>query len=127
MRFTFLIGVILICLLLVQCKTVQNAHSVEELESAIQGRWNIEYVECCGRTSAITYGGTQSIRFKPKKQAYVLSNNHVKSKGSYKLSSEKIGTLIYIGDRSPAILRITDGRLFIDWSYMDLKREVYGR
>lgn len=99
---------------------------MDELTSAIQGKWDIKYEVCCGRTSATTYGGNKSIRFNTKKKNYTIYQQRaVKSKGNYTLKPSRMGTLIQLEDRSPAIIRITDGLLFIDWSYMDLEREVY--
>ena len=125
-KYYFLITLATITLLLIQCKTVKDAYQIDELTSAIQGKWHIEYEVCCGRTSATTYGGNKSIRFNTKKFTYTIyEQNEVKQRGNYTLKTNKIGTLIQLENRFPAILRITNSQLFIDWSYMDLQREVY--
>lgn len=119
---------ILLSFLMIQCKSLKEVTEVAQLQTLIKGKWNIEHEECCGRTNTVTYGGNQSIVFNTKKQTYSTYKGTEKLKsGKYALSSDEKGTMIQLDDRYPAIIRITDGLLYIDWSYMDLKREVYKR
>lgn len=111
-----------------QCSSTKNISEQDQLASAIKGTWVIDHEVCCGRTSATTYGGNKSIQFDTKKSTYTIYNGStIEKQGKYSLSTQEPGTMIRLDERSPAILRITDGKLYIDWSYMDLKREVYKR
>lgn len=115
-------------MLIMSCATVKNATEVEELSSAIKGEWKIEYKVCCGRTASTTYGGNTSIRFNVKKSTYVIfEGDVVKEKGSYSIFKDEIGSMIKMDESFPAIIRIEDGMLYIDRSYMDLERKVYSK
>ncbi|MCO5232362.1 MAG: hypothetical protein LC105_09905 [Chitinophagales bacterium] len=128
MKQIFLGIMILLSFLIIQCAAINNATEPAQLQSAIKGKWNIEYEECCGRTNTVTYGGSQAIHFNIKNQTYrIYHGSEIQKSGNYSLSADEKGTMIQLEDRFPAILRITDGLLYIDWSYMDLKREVYKR
>ena len=49
-------------------------------------------------------------------------------KGHYKIQHhEEMGDMIILDDNFPAIIRIEEGKLFIDRGYMDLKTEVFQR
>ncbi len=127
MRGTYLL-LFIVFLALIQCRTVKSIDDTKTLTTAINGTWQIEHVVCCGRTSAITYGGNKSIKFNTKQQKFILYQGaKAVQKGSYSIKDGEFGTMINLDDKFPAILRITDGKLFIDWSYMDLQREVYSR
>ena len=110
------------------CATTKNTSSNSAFEKSIRGTWKIDHVVCCGRTSSVTYGGKQTITFRPRKSKYklVLMSNKVE-KGYYSIEQSKIGQMLQLADRSPAIIRVEDRKLFIDWSYMDLNLDVYSR
>lgn len=126
-KLNFIITFLCIVLLF-QCTSTKNISEQDKLASVIKGTWVIDHEVCCGRISATTYGGNKSIQFNTKKSIYTIYNGStIEKQGQYSLSTKEIGTMIQLDDRMPAILRITDGKLFIDWSYMDLRREVYKR
>ncbi len=126
-KFNFII-IFLLGLFSLHCKSAKDVRNSDELSSAIKGKWKIDHEVCCGRNSKTTYGGNKSIHFNTKKSIYTIYNgSKVEQQGNYTLESKELGTMIKLKDGYPAIIRITEGKLFIDWSYMDLRREVYAR
>lgn len=127
-RLNFVLTAILSGWVMMSCSTVKNATEQNELSKALQGEWMIDHEICCGRNSSVSYGGNSSIKFNTKKSTYTIFNgNHAIQKGSYSLSKGEIGTMIKMDESFPAIIRIEEGMLYIDRSYMDLERKVYSK
>lgn len=127
-RLKFTLAILFVGFLSMNCAKVKNARDLDVLSKAIKGQWNINYKECCGRTSSITYGGKESIRFNVKKSIYTLyEGDSIVSTGKYTMETTEIGTMIKMENSFSAIVRIEDGNLLIDRSYMDLERKVYSK
>ncbi|HUH74319.1 MAG TPA: hypothetical protein VLZ75_07910 [Chitinophagales bacterium] len=126
-QFAFFLSVVFI--LLSSCSSPKNAQNGEDIKNSIKGTWKIYYETCCGRTSQTTFGGNKTLKFNTKKSTYVYSENEsVIQKGHYEIKmDEEIGDMIYMDDNFPAIIRMEEGKLFIDKGYMDLKTEVFQR
>ena len=123
-----ILSLVLFSGLFMQCKTVKNATTASDLSHAIKGVWKIDYVSCCGRVTDTIFDGNQTIHFDTRHSLYAIYQGEEKVKsGVFHLQAKKMGTMILLDQQYPAILRITDKKLYIDWSYMDLKREVYKR
>lgn len=128
MRNFFLIIPLFFSFIFFQCRTAKNAGGADQLSTAIKGKWKIEHEVCCGRNSSTTYGGNKSIYFNTKKSIYTIyKGDQIEKQGQYTLQTGELGTMIKLDENYLAILRITDGKLYIDRSYMDLRREVYQR
>lgn len=126
-KFNFII-IFLLGLFSLHCKSTKDVRNSDEIASAIKGEWKIDHEVCCGRNAKTTYGGNKSIHFNTKKSTYTIyDGDKIEQQGNYTLESQEMGTMIKLKEGYPAIIRITEGKLFIDWSYMDLRREVYKR
>lgn len=126
-KFAFFLSLAFI--LFSSCSSPKSAQNGEDIKNDIKGTWKIYYETCCGRTSQTTYGGNKTIKFNTKKSAYVYSENEkVIQKGKYEIKlDQEIGDMIQMDDNFPAIIRIEEGKLYIDRGYMDLKIEVFQR
>lgn len=116
-------------LLFMSCTSSQNISGGEAIKNAIKGTWTIKYETCCGRNAVTTYGGNKTITFNIKKGTYKIADTSTATeRGNFTMDTEnEMGTMIKIGDKFPAIIRIQDGELIIDRGYMDLNKEVYTR
>ena len=127
-KFAFLLSIVFI--LLASCSSPKNAQNGDDIKNDIKGNWKIYYETCCGRTSQTTFGGNKTIQFNTKKSTYTYIDNSggVIQKGKYEIKiDEEIGDMIHMDDNFPAIIRIEEGKLYIDRGYMDLKIEVFQR
>ena len=128
LKFVFFLSFVFI--LFASCTSSKGAKKGEDIDNEIKGTWKIYYETCCGRTSKTTFGGNKTIQFNTKKMTYTYLNNDGGDiqKGHYKIQHhEEMGDMIILDDNFPAIIRIEEGKLFIDRGYMDLKTEVFQR
>ena len=127
LKFIFLLSFVFI--LFSSCSSPKNTQNGEDIKNDIKGTWKIYYETCCGRTSKTTYGGNKTLKFNTKKSTYEYSENEsVIQKGHYEIKlDQEIGDMIQMDDNFPAIIRMEEGKLFIDRGYMDLKTEVFQR
>ena len=125
----FILSLSFIFILFSSCSTTKNTQNGEDIKNDIKGTWKIYYETCCGRTSKTTYGGNNTLKFNTKKSTYEYSENEsVNQKGHYEIKlDQEIGDMIQMDDNFPAIIRMEEGKLFIDRGYMDLKTEVFQR
>ena len=125
----FILSLSFIFILFSSCSSPKNAQNGEDIKNDIKGTWKIYYETCCGRTSKTTYGGNKTLKFNTKKSTYEYSENEsVIQKGHYEIKlDQEIGDMIQMDDKFLAIIRMEEGKLFIDRGYMDLKTEVFQR
>lgn len=125
----FILSLSFIFILFSSCSSPKNTQNGEDITNDIKGTWKIYYETCCGRTSKTTYGGYKTLKFNTKKSTYEYSENEsVIQKGHYEIKlDQEIGDMIQMDDNFPAIIRMEEGKLFIDRGYMDLKTEVFQR
>ncbi|MCO5247987.1 MAG: hypothetical protein M9887_03440 [Chitinophagales bacterium] len=126
LKFYFLS--IVMAVFLMSCKSSKSLSETTTIEKSMKGLWNIEYVNCCFRNAVTTYGGKQSIEFNTKKKTYRLINSDgVLQKGAYSITKGELGTMLNLLNQPPALIKVQDDHLVIDWSYMDLSLNVYKR
>ncbi len=126
LKFTLILSIVFI--LFSSCSSSKSAQNGDDIAKDIQGKWKIYYETCCGRTSQTTFGGNKTLQFNTKKSTYTYIDNGSIIQGHYTIElQQEIGDMIKMDDNFPAIIRIEEGKLYIDRGYMDLKTEVFQR
>jgi hypothetical protein len=124
-RFLYMI---LAAVLLLSCSNSKNAAKLDSQdESLLNGTWLIEKTICCGRSQGVTYGGTKELTIRIKDSTYIIrEQGKITERGDFKIDKKsQFGPVIILGNQIPAMYAVEDGKLWLNWGYMDLQEETY--
>jgi len=126
-RFLF---VTFAAILLLSCSNSKQTAKLDSYdESLLNGTWVIEKIVCCGRSQGVTFGGTKELTIKLKSNSYIIrEQGKVTERGDFKIDKKsQFGPVIILGQQIPAMYSVEDGKLWLNWGYMDLQEETYRR
>lgn len=115
-------------------RQAQQDRSNKQMLSALYGEWQWIRTACCGRVQQDSYPAASDppriISFFEEGSARYFSG---REKTSTSLLPFRVGSLgpiqptITIGEMRPAIFRVHNDTLTLDWGYIDLHTEYYTR